>query len=338
MPKAISANEVDPFKAIEESAIARLSSSANCNDFFAWWTLLGMVGMAASTLITGFFVDTLQQGYELTALKAYRTIFLGYALVGFLKLLCSLCTTSTIELGVGSALITNHEVESADDRRPLLPERPENMYHTLSDTIPDDTEKEAPIFTPESCTFIWKASLAIFPDYMGSGLAHITWMTYFFKQEYDIAQGSLGLAIFVASIVSSFLNLLSSPMSRALGQVPTMVICHTVTSVSLLMIAAPSNRGLAIGLFMFRIVLRELDAAPRQAFMAGGVLDEERTSAMGVFTVMKTAGACAGLFLTGQFAGKGLFWVAFLTAGFLKLVHNIFIVGFFWNHWGRYEA
>tara|TARA_R110002060_G_scaffold71029_3_gene79625 strand:- start:464 stop:778 length:315 start_codon:yes stop_codon:yes gene_type:complete len=104
------------------------------------------------------------------------------------------------------------------------------------------------------------------------------------------------------------------------------------------MISAPTNRTLALGLFMLRIVLREIDSAPRQAFIAGGVLDEERTSAMGLVTVVKTVGCCVGLFLTGEFAGSGLFWVAFVVAGCLKLLHNVFIVAFFWNHRGRYEA
>ena len=163
-------------------------------------------------------------------------------------------------------------------------------------------------------------------------------MTYFFKREYNIAKCPLGLAIFIASLISSLLNLLSSPLSRALGQVPTMVLCHTITSISLLMISAPTNRTLALGLFMLRIVLREIDSAPRQAFIAGGVLDEERTSAMGLVTVVKTVGCCVGLFLTGEFAGSGLFWVAFVVAGCLKLLHNVFIVAFFWNQRGRYEA
>ncbi|KAJ5046697.1 uncharacterized protein L3040_003929 [Drepanopeziza brunnea f. sp. 'multigermtubi'] len=332
-----SANEVDPFKAIEESAIARLSTSSNCNDFFAWWTLLGMVGMAASTLLTGFTVDLLQIKYGLRPLEVYRLVFLAYAMVGFVKLICSLCISTQVEMEARSPLSSIVEVNADDDQTPLLSGEEYISYDAFSErSIPVDGEP-APMFTPESRSFIWKISLAITPDYIGSGLAQIAWMTYFFKREYAIDEGSLGLAIFIASIVASFLNLLSSPMARALGQVPTMVICHTITSISLLMISAPNNKTLALGLFMVRIVLREIDAAPRQAFIAGGVLDEERTRAVGCINVVKTVGVCAGLFLTGEFAGVGLFWVAFMVAGGLKLLHNVLIVGFFWNHRGRYE-
>ncbi|KAL2068113.1 hypothetical protein VTL71DRAFT_16211 [Oculimacula yallundae] len=347
-----SAGEVDPFKAIEESAIARLSTPVNCNDFFAWWTLLGLIGMAVSTLLTGFAVDSLHTDYDLRPLDVYRLIFLGYSAVGFLKLICALCMSSQVELHTPSEILRDSEVASTDASRSLINEHPNQQqnltYNTIilpyQDEIPSSSSSSSssastiPIFTPESLAFIFKLSLAIIPDYIGSGLAQITWMAYFFKREYSVAEGPLGLAIFIASLLSSFLNLLSSPLSRALGQVPTMVICHTITSMSLLLVSAPSNCTLALGLFMLRIVLRELDAAPRQAFIAGGVLDEERTSAMGIVTVVKTVGACVGLFLTGEFAGKGYFWVAFIVAGGLKLLHNVVIVAFFWNHRGRYEA
>lgn len=298
--------------------------------------------MAVSTLLTGFAVDTLQAQYGLPPLDVYRLLFLAYALVGFVKLICSLCISAQVELEPRIRPSPIVEASVADDRRPLLSEEEAQRpvtYDAISERSLVVTEDAAaPMFTPESRSFIWKMSLAITPDYVGSGLAQIAWMIYFFKREYEVDESSLGLAIFIASIVASFLNLLSSPMSRALGQVPTMVICHTITSVSLLLITAPSNKALALGLFMLRIVLREIDAAPRQAFIAGGVLDEERTSAVGCLNVVKTVGSCVGLFLTGEFAGRGLFWVAFVVAGGLKLLHNVFIVSFFWSHKGRYET
>ncbi|KAF7543815.1 hypothetical protein G7Z17_g10438 [Cylindrodendrum hubeiense] len=41
-----SANEIDPFKAIEEAAVARLSTPETRNEVFAWWSMLGMLGTA----------------------------------------------------------------------------------------------------------------------------------------------------------------------------------------------------------------------------------------------------------------------------------------------------
>ncbi|KAK8087350.1 hypothetical protein PG994_002324 [Apiospora phragmitis] len=51
--KEHSPNEIDPFKPIEESTISCLSNAETCSDLFAWWSMLGMLGTAASNLLTG---------------------------------------------------------------------------------------------------------------------------------------------------------------------------------------------------------------------------------------------------------------------------------------------
>lgn len=333
-----SANEVDPFKAIEESVIARLSPPEQCSDFFAWWSLLGMFGTVASTLLTGLAVERLQAIWGLSAVESYKIVFLAYAGVGVTKLLCSFLISHEVELGSASKSASSDENSNEpDDQTPLLGSV-EPQYTNLPQATTANSKLEtlptAKMFTAQSFSFMWKLSLAMALDFVGSVLAQISWMTYFFKREYHVGEDELGVAIFVASLVSSVLNLASSPLSRSIGQIQTMVVCHTINSISLLMISVP-NKTLALMLLIFRIVTRELDNAPRQAFVSAGVLDEERTNAMGCVNVVKTVGSCVGLYLTGQFAGMGQFWIAFVVAGCLKLGYNVLIVAFFWNRKAR---
>lgn len=310
-----------------------------------------MLGTATSTLVTGFVVDRLQYDLGLTIIEAYNIIFLGYAVVGLVKLFCSFCLSREVELVIGIEYdrlsICSEQDDHPDEETPLLADSdsPRIVATTVdygtskgppSDSSLDDVEDKPDIarqsiFTPESFSFMWKLCLAMGLDFIGSGLAQISWMTYFFKREFDVAEGPLGLAIFIASLTSSFLNLASLPLSRAIGQVPTMIVCHTINSLSLLLISVP-NRTLALLLLIFRIVTRELDNAPRQAFISHGVLPEERTSAMGAINVVKTVGSCIGLYVTGQFAASSKFWVTFMVAGGLKLGYNLCMVVFFWRH------
>lgn len=316
--------------------------------------MLGMMGTAASNMLTGWVLVAFQDT-GVREVDSHRAIFLGYAGMGLLKLLFSLFLTQEVERGTAN--------DSMKVERPPTPQYPSSHSSSSSDgehdyTAPllagDDTPDygavvaatqtgevrsegtvlETPpkrMFTPESFSFMWKLSLAMAFDFIGSGLAQISWMTYFFKREYDIAEGPLGSATFTAGIISSVLNLASSPLSRAIGQVQTMVVCHTINSISLLIVSVPGNNYMALGIFFFRIVTRELDNAPRQTFISGGVLREERTSAMGVVNIVKTVGSCLGLYLTGLFAGIDQFWLAFITAGALKLVYNVLISSFFWR-------
>ncbi|KAK0731950.1 major facilitator superfamily domain-containing protein [Lasiosphaeris hirsuta] len=292
---AFAANEIDPFKAIEESAIARLSAPDARSDVFAWWSMLGMLGTAASNLATGWALDALRDAGT-PAVDCYRLVFVAYATMGLVKLACAACLST--------------------DAEPTKP----------------------PMFTPASFSFMWKLSLAMAFDFIRSGLAQISWMTYYFKREYDVPEGALGSATFAAGIISSVLNLASSPLARTIGQVQTMVVCHTINSASLLMVAVPADKDLALAIFLFRIVTREMDNASRQAFISAGLVDAERTSAMGVVNIIKTVGSCLGLYMTGLFAGLDLFWLAFIVAGALKLVYNVLISAFFWRRGQKQHA
>ncbi|KAG8157313.1 hypothetical protein KVR01_012697 [Diaporthe batatas] len=368
------ANEIDPFKPVEESAISRLSTTDTCSDMFAWWSMLGMFGTAASNLLTGFIVDYLQRsGYPLLA--SYKIVFLCYAGIGLTKLLCGLLLSSDVELRPiiisddGSKAIStdcsdeNHQykdmeqhtqqdyghVERAEETQPLLFNSTTNHNYSTAPSspatsspplqaeptsiaaLPSDLAAKKPMFTPQSLSFMTRLSASLIFDFIGSGLAQISWMTYFFKREYDVPDSSLGTATFAAGLVSSLLNLASSPLARAIGQVQTMVACHAVNSASLLMVSVPGDRDLALAIFIFRILTREMDNAPRQAFIARGVEVDERTAAMAVVNVIKTAGSCIGLYATGWFAAWDAFWWAFIVAGCLKLVYNVLISVFFWG-------
>ncbi|KAF5667804.1 multidrug resistance transporter [Fusarium heterosporum] len=342
-----SANEIDPFKAIEESAIARLSTPHTCNDMFAWWSMLGMFGTAASNLLTGWIINVLEDA-GMEKVNCHRMIFLGYAGIGLIKLACSLLLSSQVELvplqkercaTPPSGRQTSDDGESTDDETaPLLAENIPDYGGVITDTETPESQaqvvadaQQKRLFTPSSFDFMWKLSLAMAFDFVGSGLAQISWMTYFFKREYDMPEGALGSATFTAGIISSILNLASSPLSRSIGQVQTMVLCHTINSISLLMVSVSGNKYIALVIFIFRIVTREIDNAPRQAFISAGVLDHERTSAMGVVNIVKTIGSCAGLYMTGLFAGLDKFWLAFIVAGALKITYNVFILAFFWK-------
>ncbi|KAH7159499.1 major facilitator superfamily domain-containing protein [Dactylonectria estremocensis] len=338
-----SANEIDPFKAIEEAAVARLSSPETRNEVFAWWSMLGMLGTAASNLLTGWVLDLLQNS-GVKRSDSYRIIFLGYAATGVIKLFCCLLLGPDVEAKASEKQPEGEEANNTqqiEESAPLLAETASiSTYGAVNQdtqtpeaaaSVLADAAHKKRMFTPSSFTFMWQLSLALIFDFIGSGLAQISWMTYFFKREYDIPEGALGSATFTAGIISSVLNLASSPMSRAIGQVQTMVLCHTINSISLLMVAVPANKYIALGIFIFRIVTREIDNAPRQAFISAGVLDGERTSAMGVVNIVKTVGSCIGLYTTGLFAGRDQFWLAFIAAGVLKLVYNVLILGFFWR-------
>lgn len=114
--------------------------------------------------------------------------------------------------------------------------------------------------------------------------------------------------------------------------IKTMVFTHLPSSVFLSLIPAFPDVRLSLLFLWLRSSTASMDVAPRAAFLAAVIKPSERTAIMGVINVCKTVGASLGPFLTGTLADHGLFWVAFVTAGCLKVGYDLGILAVFKNH------
>jgi len=92
-----SGNEIGPFRAIEESVVAHLTTSATRSDIYAWYSLLGTAGAAFGMMTCGWTITHLTMNLEWQLVHAYRSIFVGYAALGVLKLLLVLFLSRKIE-------------------------------------------------------------------------------------------------------------------------------------------------------------------------------------------------------------------------------------------------
>lgn len=92
-----SGNEIGPFRAIEESVVAHLTEPASRSDVYAWYSLLGQAGVACGLMTCGWVIQYVSTSLHWEHVDAYRLAFLGYAVVGFLKLTLTLLLSSAVE-------------------------------------------------------------------------------------------------------------------------------------------------------------------------------------------------------------------------------------------------
>jgi hypothetical protein len=78
-----------------------------------------------------------------------------------------------------------------------------------------------------------------------------------------------------------------------------------------------------------------MDTAPRSAFLAGAVQPHERTAMMGFIYLARSSASSVGPIITGILAGKGMLWVAFVTAGSLMIAYDLGILAMFGGHKAR---
>src|SRR5262249_9944030 len=78
-----SGNEVGPFLAIEQAALAQTVSGQQRTQAFAWYHLAASLAAAAGALACGVSVQILQE-QSLTPLQSFRVVLLAYAAAGVL--------------------------------------------------------------------------------------------------------------------------------------------------------------------------------------------------------------------------------------------------------------
>ncbi|KAI1403877.1 MFS general substrate transporter [Hypoxylon fuscum] len=318
-----SGNEIGPFRAIEESIIAQLTDPNNRSDLYAWYSLLGLGGAACGTMVCGWVIQYFTESLQWDFIRAYRAIYFGYAIIGLLKFVLIVTLSHSVE----SEKKQKQRVQDRDDEtRPLLGEiiatsPPPKPKRRLCALFPDISKESVPVVITLCLLFAL--------DSFGSGLAPLSWITYYFKYQFDIEEGKLGSIFFVTQMIAAVSMLVASSLAKRFGNVNTMIFTHLPSQIFRCLIAVPNDLRLALVFLVLNASTQSMDSGPRSAFLATIVLPAERTAVMGTANVVKTTAQSLGPILTGVLVDRNLFWVAFVGSGSLKILYDLGLLAFF---------
>lgn len=201
-----SGNEIGPFRAIEESALAHLSTPSTRSDLFAWYTLTSSAGAATGTLVCGWVTEHLQStGWDIIA--AYRVIFFAYAAVGLVKLVLVCLMSKKVEA-------TKQPPPPARDteEEPLLRAERATVPPVENSWFLPNVSKKTSALAIQLC-------LVFAVDNLASGLAPVTWVTYFFYRKFGLKEGELGTLFAVGFVLSALSVLVASSIAKRFGNV-----------------------------------------------------------------------------------------------------------------------
>ncbi|MCJ1380167.1 hypothetical protein MMC17_003270 [Xylographa soralifera] len=317
-------NEVGPFRAIEESIVAHLTPASNRSDVYAWYSLVGTAGTAFGIMTCGWVVNNLQSTEGMDNVSAYRLAYFGYAALGLVKFILACGLSKRVEADKA-------HVKDDPTTEPLL----ENEIGPEAAKKPK--KSMLPSISKASRTIVINLCILFALDAFASGLAPMSWVTYFFRQKFDLHEGRLGSLFFTTSIIAAASMLVASSIAKRIGNVKTMVFTHLPSAIALSLIPVPSSLTGAIVFLVLRSCTQSMDVAPRSAFLADIILPNERTAVMGTINVVKTCSQSLGPSITGVLADHGLFWVAFVMAGSLKATYDLGMLAVFLGHEKREE-
>ncbi|KIW82614.1 hypothetical protein Z517_05641 [Fonsecaea pedrosoi CBS 271.37] len=323
-------NEIGPFRAIEESTIAHLTASTDRSDIYAWYSLIGTAGTALGFIGCGWLITLLQERKHYGSIQAYRVIFFIYAFVGIIKLCLALLLSKECEVDAQpkSANTTETAPLLGNDRG--TQNKDDDMQKKRRWRLLPDISKESKVVLVQLCI------LFAF-DNFASGLAPLSWVTYFFKRKFNLPEGKLGSIFSITGIISALSMLVASSISKRIGNVKTMVFTHLPSAICLALIPIPSTLPGALVFLIGRACTQVMDVAPRSAFLAAIVLPHERTAVMGTINVVKTCAQSMGPVITGVLGTKNHFWVAFVAAGSLKATYDLGLLALFAERKSREE-
>jgi MFS family permease len=285
-----SGNEVGPFLAIEQAALAQNVASERRTQVFAWYHLSGSFATAAGSLACGAVVGWLQAVRGVDPSDSYRTVFFAYAAAGVVLAILFLRLSPASEAPPASA-------ELAGQRRRFGLHRSRGVVLKLS------------------------ALFAL--DAFAGGFVLQSVMAYWFHVRFDADVQTLGGIFFGANLLAGFSALAAARIARRFGLVNTMVWTHVPSNVLLILVPFMPTLPWAIGMLLLRFAISQMDVPARQSYTAAVVDPDERSAAAGVTGVARTTGAAlAPVFAGLLLANPALSGYLFVVSGVLKLVYD----------------
>jgi len=286
-----SGNEIGPFLSVEQAALTQLLPNDKRTQTFAWYNLVGSFATAIGALSGGWLAQLLQ-ARGLSALVAYQTVLMGYALGGLIIAFLFLSLSHDVEAPIASQA------------------KPAGLVLGLH----------------RSRNVVIKLSALFSIDAFAGGLIVQSMIAYWFYIKFGVDAGVIGSIFFGANVLAGISALLAVRLANKIGLINTMVLTHVPSNILLILVPLMPALPLAIAVLLMRFSISQMDVPTRQSYTVAVVAPDERSAAAGVTGIARSVGAAVSPSLTGIFLSiPALFSMPFFLAGGLKLVYDFLL-------------
>ena len=283
-----SGNEVGPFLAVEQAALAQTIPDADRTRVFSWYSLTGSLATAIGSLCGGALAG--EVGHLRNApVEGYQTVLICYALLG-------------LALGIGSARL------SAGSEPPIP------VSHTKSPGL---------LGVRSSRAVVLRLSSLFMVDAFAGGLVVQSLVAYWFHARFGVAPAVLGAIFFGANIFSGVSALFAASLAARFGLVNTMVWTHVPSNMLLMLIPLMPNLPLAVAVLLARFSISQMDVPTRQSYTMAVVEPAERSAAAGITNVARTGASALAPLVTGRLFGAAFMSLPFILSGLLKIGYDM---------------
>jgi MFS family permease len=281
-----SAGDVSLFLPLEQTAIAQTVATRDLTGVFAIYNVAGALGGAFGALASGL-PSMLAPRFGWNLVAAQRIGFLVYVILGLVAA---------------------------------------SIYWSLSNAVeaaPTPIEV-APLAKSRATVMRLAALFSI--DAFGGGFAIQSLLALWLFRRFNLSVQAAGTFFFVAGLLGSFSQFVSSRLAARFGRINTMVYTHIPASGFLILAALMPNATLAVTFLLLRSALSSMDVPARQSYVMAVVPPEERAAAASVTNVPRSLASAAAPVPAGMLLDMTSFGWPLICAGALKITYDLLLL------------
>ena len=283
----VTGSETGAFLSIEQAILPQtVRDSKKRNTIFALYNMVGMLAMSAGILVSS--LASYLEEYGLNQIESIKFLFVFYSILGIGVILTYLMLTKEIEA-------------KSTGLKPL------KMNLSAKSRI---------IITKLSGLF------AIDSFAGGFVLQSIVSLWFFTKFGADLI--TLSYVFSIAGVLTAFSFIVAAKIADRIGLVNTMVFTHIPSNVLLILVGLAPTFPLAIGFYLARMALSQMDVPTRQSYIVAVVNEDERTAASGITNISRNIAQSISPTVTGYILQSFSYLAApFVLGGLLKILYDV---------------
>jgi MFS family permease len=283
----VTGSETGAFLTIEQAILPQtVKDIQKRNTIFALYNMVGTFAMSAGILLSG--VPNLLQQHGLDQISSIKPLFAFYSIIGIAVTITYFLLTREIE--------------------------PKNtIKRSLTKTL-----------SPKSKNIVGKLSGLFAIDSFAGGFVIQSVLSLWFFTKFGADLVTLSYIFSVAGILTAFSFIAAARIADRIGLINTMVFTHIPSNILLILVGFAPSLPLAIGLYLARNALSQMDIPTRQSYIVSIVNDDERTAAAGITNVSRNVAQAISPSLTGYILySLPSLAVPFVLGGVLKIIYDI---------------
>ncbi len=281
-----SAGDVSLFLPLEQTAIAQTVTTRDLTGVFAIYNVAGALGGAFGALASGL-PTMLAPRFGWNLVAAQRSGFITYSILGLIAA---------------------------------------SIYWSLSSAVeaPPTPVKVAPLAKSRATVMRLAALFSI--DSFAGGFAIQSLLALWLFRRFNMSVEAAGTLFFVAGLLSSLSQFISSRLAARFGRINTMVYTHLPANAFLILAALMPTAPLAIVFLLLRSAMSSMDVPARQLYVMAVVPPEERAAAASVTNVPRSLASAAAPVPAGMMLDVTSFGWPLICCGALKITYDLLLL------------